>query len=117
MEPALADQLIALPLPKASNEVPYEALGDALCSAPYPETLVLDWTDYCNAKCFFCRRAKYEQKIGGKGEFIPFEKLKKLQKVLSKSSFLEYPAPSANRCFTPIWSKFCSGSITSIRRY
>jgi MoaA/NifB/PqqE/SkfB family radical SAM enzyme len=52
--------------------------------APYPEQLVLDWTDYCNAKCFFCYREKYEQQIGGKGEFVPFEKLKKLEKVLSK---------------------------------
>jgi MoaA/NifB/PqqE/SkfB family radical SAM enzyme len=52
--------------------------------APYPEQLILDWTDYCNAKCFFCYREKYEQEIGGKGEFIPFEKLKKLESVLSK---------------------------------
>jgi MoaA/NifB/PqqE/SkfB family radical SAM enzyme len=51
--------------------------------APYPEQLVLDWTDYCNAKCFFCRRAEYEQQIGGMGEFIPFAKLKKLERVLS----------------------------------
>src|SRR5690242_6044922 len=52
--------------------------------APYPRQLVLDWTDYCNAKCFFCWREKYEQEMGGMGEFIPFEKLKKLQDVLSK---------------------------------
>ncbi len=51
--------------------------------APYPQQLILDWTDYCNAKCFFCYREKYEQQIGGKGEFIPFAKLKKLEKVLS----------------------------------
>jgi MoaA/NifB/PqqE/SkfB family radical SAM enzyme len=61
----------AVPLPNIPNE------------APYPEQLVLDWTDYCNAKCFFCYREKYEQQIGGKGEFIPFEKLRKLEKVLS----------------------------------
>jgi MoaA/NifB/PqqE/SkfB family radical SAM enzyme len=51
--------------------------------APYPQQLILDWTDYCNAKCFFCYREKYEQQIGGKGEFIPFAKLKKLEKALS----------------------------------
>jgi MoaA/NifB/PqqE/SkfB family radical SAM enzyme len=52
--------------------------------APYPEQLILDWTDYCNAKCFFCYREKYEQQIGGRGEFIPFEKLRKLENVLSQ---------------------------------
>ncbi len=52
--------------------------------APYPRQLVLDWTDYCNAKCFFCYREKYEKEIGGMGAFIPFEKLKKLEAVLSK---------------------------------
>jgi MoaA/NifB/PqqE/SkfB family radical SAM enzyme len=52
--------------------------------APLPRQLVLDWTDYCNAKCFFCFRDKYEKAIGGKGEFIPFAKLKKLESVLSK---------------------------------
>ena len=52
--------------------------------APYPRQLVLDWTDYCNAKCFFCWREKYEQQIGGMGGFIPFETLKKLEDVLSK---------------------------------
>jgi MoaA/NifB/PqqE/SkfB family radical SAM enzyme len=51
---------------------------------PYPQQLILDWTDYCNAKCFFCYREKYEQQIGGKGEFIPFAKLKRLEKVLSQ---------------------------------
>lgn len=50
--------------------------------APYRQQLVLDWTDYCNAKCFFCYREKYEQQIGGKGEFIRFAKLKKLERVL-----------------------------------
>ena len=52
--------------------------------APYPQQLILDWTDYCNAKCFFCYREKYEQQIGGKGEFIPFAKLRKLEKALSQ---------------------------------
>jgi MoaA/NifB/PqqE/SkfB family radical SAM enzyme len=51
-------------------------------TAPPPESLVLDWTDYCNAKCFFCPRVEYEQQIGGKGGFVPFEDLKKLEKVL-----------------------------------
>lgn len=51
--------------------------------APYPQQLILDWTDYCNAKCFFCYREKYEKQIGGKGEFIPFAKLKKLERALS----------------------------------
>jgi MoaA/NifB/PqqE/SkfB family radical SAM enzyme len=53
-------------------------------SAPYPQQLILDWTDYCNAKCFFCYREKYEQQIGGKGEFVPFAKLKMLERVLSQ---------------------------------
>jgi MoaA/NifB/PqqE/SkfB family radical SAM enzyme len=53
--------------------------------APYPELIYLDWTDYCNASCFFCPRSfnEYEKQIGGKGEFVPFAKLKKLERVLS----------------------------------
>jgi MoaA/NifB/PqqE/SkfB family radical SAM enzyme len=50
--------------------------------APLPEVLVLDWTDYCNAKCFFCYREKYEQQIGGRGEFVPFVKLRMLETAL-----------------------------------
>ncbi len=61
-----------------------EAWPVAEPKAPLPRQLVLDWTDYCNAKCFFCFRDKYEKAIGGKGEFIPFAKLKKLGSVLSK---------------------------------
>lgn len=53
-----------------------------VAKSPFPETLVLDWTDYCNAKCFFCYREKYEQQIGGRGEFIPYKKLRKLEKAL-----------------------------------
>jgi len=55
----------------------------ATVKAPLPQNLVLDWTDYCNAKCFFCWRDNYERQIGGKGDFIPFSRLKKLEKVLS----------------------------------
>ena len=77
MEIALADPIATSPPAEASY----------VDKAPYPETLVLDWTDYCNAKCFFCYREKYEQQIGGKGEFIPFEKLRKLKKVLSNIKF------------------------------
>jgi wyosine [tRNA(Phe)-imidazoG37] synthetase (radical SAM superfamily) len=49
----------------------------------------LDWTDYCNASCFFCPRSfeEYEKQIGGKGEFVPFAKLKKLEKVLSSVKY------------------------------
>lgn len=50
--------------------------------APLPESIYLDWTDYCNAKCFFCERDNYERHIGGRGEFIPFAKLKKLETAL-----------------------------------
>jgi MoaA/NifB/PqqE/SkfB family radical SAM enzyme len=50
---------------------------------PYPERVCLDWTDYCNAKCFFCPREEYEKQIGGSGGFIPFSKLKHLERVLS----------------------------------
>ena len=46
---------------------------------PYPERVCLDWTDYCNAKCFFCPREEYEKQIGGSGGFIPFSKLKHLE--------------------------------------
>jgi len=53
-------------------------------AAPYPRHLVLDWTDYCNAKCFFCYREKYEKEIGGMGGFIPFAQLKKLENVFSR---------------------------------
>jgi molybdenum cofactor biosynthesis enzyme MoaA len=52
--------------------------------ATYPERIYLDWTDYCNASCFFCPRSfmEYEKQIGGKGEFVPLAKLKKLERVL-----------------------------------
>src|SRR5262249_13201758 len=40
-----------------------------------------DWTDYCNAKCFFCSR-----NISG-GDFIPLAKLTKLEKVLSSVKY------------------------------
>ncbi len=57
---------------------------DVSLAAAYPKNLVLDWTDYCNAKCFFCRRETYEQTIGGQGGFIPLGNLKMLEKVLSQ---------------------------------
>jgi MoaA/NifB/PqqE/SkfB family radical SAM enzyme len=44
--------------------------------APYPRQLWLDWTDYCNARCFFCN--------GGSGGFIPFASLRNLEDVFSK---------------------------------
>jgi MoaA/NifB/PqqE/SkfB family radical SAM enzyme len=68
--------LLAEPVTAARSVEPHRA--------PYPKQLILDWTDYCNAKCFFCQREKYEETIGGKGEFVPFAKLKKLEKVLSQ---------------------------------
>jgi MoaA/NifB/PqqE/SkfB family radical SAM enzyme len=49
--------------------------------------MYLDWTDYCNAKCFFCPREKYEQQIGGKGGFIPFVKLKLLKNAFRKLKY------------------------------
>jgi MoaA/NifB/PqqE/SkfB family radical SAM enzyme len=52
--------------------------------APLPKKVVLDWTDYCNAKCFFCPRESYEKHIGGSGSFIPFEKIKKFATVLKE---------------------------------
>src|SRR5262245_47860887 len=57
--------------------------------APHPELIYLDWTDYCNASCFFCPRSfnEYEKQIGGKGEFVPFAKLKKLERVLSSVKY------------------------------
>lgn len=55
----------------------------ASVKAPPPKALYLDWTDYCNAKCFFCPRESYEQEIGGKGEFIPLARLKNFEKALS----------------------------------
>ena len=51
--------------------------------APYPEQVFVDWTSYCNAKCFFCPRA-----VGpGIGDFIPLAKLTKLEKVLSSVKY------------------------------
>lgn len=47
----------------------------------------MDWTDYCNAKCFFCPREEYEKKIGGMGEFIPFARLQRLERVLGKIKY------------------------------
>jgi len=49
--------------------------------APYPEQVFLDWTSYCNAKCFFCPR-----NIEG-GDFVPLAKLTKLEKVLSSVKY------------------------------
>jgi MoaA/NifB/PqqE/SkfB family radical SAM enzyme len=72
-------------LPDGMTILPADASTDV--AAAYPQSLVLDWTDYCNAKCFFCYREKYEQEIGGRGEFIPFARLKKLEKVLSRIKF------------------------------
>jgi MoaA/NifB/PqqE/SkfB family radical SAM enzyme len=54
---------------------------------PFPETFTLDWTDYCNAKCFFCPREEYEQRIGGPGGFIPFENIKKLASPLRAAKY------------------------------
>lgn len=49
--------------------------------APYPEQVFLDWTSYCNAKCFFCPR-----NIEG-GDFVPLAQLTKLEKVLSSVKY------------------------------
>jgi MoaA/NifB/PqqE/SkfB family radical SAM enzyme len=49
--------------------------------AQYPEQVFLDWTSYCNAKCFFCPR-----NIEG-GDFVPLAKLTKLEKVLSSVKY------------------------------
>jgi len=49
--------------------------------APYPQQIVLDWTTYCNAKCFFCPR-----NIDG-GDFVPLATLTKLEKVLSSVKY------------------------------
>src|SRR5579872_2558956 len=82
MEALLANPVAALAeMPVARS--PDDA-GNTDVVATYPTTLVLDWTDYCNAKCFFCRREAYERTIGGMGEFIPFSKLRKLEGVLSQ---------------------------------
>ena len=64
---------VALARPRES--LPLEA------PAPYPEQIFLDWTDYCNAKCFFCPR-----NIEG-GDFLPLAKLTKLEKVLSNVKY------------------------------
>lgn len=43
----------------------------------------MDWTSYCNAKCFFCPR----HLSPGTGDFIPLAKLTKLEKVLSSVKY------------------------------
>src|SRR3974390_1843418 len=50
--------------------------------APPPRRVVYDWTDYCNAKCFFCPREEYVRSINGEGGFVPFENIKQLAPVL-----------------------------------
>lgn len=83
---AVMETLLVNPV-TALTDVPFAQPPDRSMlseGAPYPKTLVLDWTDYCNAKCFFCRRETYERTIGGMGEFIPFAKLRKLETVLSQ---------------------------------
>jgi sulfatase maturation enzyme AslB (radical SAM superfamily) len=51
--------------------------------APYPEGILVDWTSYCNAQCFFCPRD-----IGPMvGEFVPLAKLTKLERVLSSVKY------------------------------
>jgi MoaA/NifB/PqqE/SkfB family radical SAM enzyme len=85
-EEAMMETLLVNPV-TALTDVPVAQPPDCTMRseiAPFPKTLVLDWTDYCNAKCFFCRRETYERTIGGMGEFVPFAKLKKLESVLSQ---------------------------------
>jgi len=66
---------VALARPREAP--PFEA------PAPYPEQVFLDWTSYCNAKCFFCPRD-----VGpGTGDFIPLAKLTRLEKVLSSLKY------------------------------
>jgi MoaA/NifB/PqqE/SkfB family radical SAM enzyme len=67
--------------------MPVAWLRKIRAKAPYPEQVVLDWTDYCNAKCFFCPRDEYEKQIGGKGSFIPLESLKRLENVLREVKY------------------------------
>ena len=62
-------------LARSREAPPFEA------PAPYPEQVFVDWTSYCNAKCFFCPR-NIER-----GEFVPLEKLTKLEKVLSSVKY------------------------------
>jgi MoaA/NifB/PqqE/SkfB family radical SAM enzyme len=73
---------------QATATLPSE-VRSSIDRAPYPERIYLDWTDYCNASCFFCPRSfnEYEKQIGGKGEFVPFAKLKKLERVLSSIKY------------------------------
>jgi MoaA/NifB/PqqE/SkfB family radical SAM enzyme len=56
-------------------------------SFPFPETFTLDWTDYCNAKCFFCPREEYEKRIGGSGGFIAFKNIMKLEPPLRAAKY------------------------------
>src|SRR5262245_2276340 len=62
-------------LARPSEAPPFET------PAPYPEQIFLDWTTYCNAKCFFCPR-----NISG-GDFVPLATLTKLEKVLSSVKY------------------------------
>jgi MoaA/NifB/PqqE/SkfB family radical SAM enzyme len=62
-------------LARPSEAPPFET------PAPYPQQIVLDWTTYCNAKCFFCPRD-----ISG-GDFVPLATLTKLEKVLSSVKY------------------------------
>lgn len=53
-------------------------------NAPLPRKVVLDWTDFCNAKCFFCGRAAYEKALGHPGGFVLLEQIRKLEPVLGQ---------------------------------
>ncbi|MGO8908848.1 MAG: radical SAM protein [Bradyrhizobium sp.] len=57
-------------------------------SATPPETIVLDWTDYCNLKCMFCWRDEFEKQNGSKGDFISFEKIEMLERPLRAAKYL-----------------------------
>lgn len=56
--------------------------------APWPETIVLDWTDYCNLKCMFCWREEFEQQNGSKGNFISFDNIRMLERPLRAAKYL-----------------------------
>src|SRR5262245_10663883 len=54
--------------------------------APLPKLVYVELADYCNLSCTFCQRSTYVDSVG-KGGFIEFEMLKKLEQPLRAAKY------------------------------
>ena len=54
--------------------------------APLPKLVYVELADYCNLSCTFCQRSTYVDSVG-RGGFIEFEMLKKLEQPLRAAKY------------------------------